>query len=382
MYKGGKDKGVALNSKNESFVIQKKDKFSRIAWRYFEKYMHSTGLVQSTNSYPCLTLWDVANEILGLMAARDLNIISSFFYACISKIMNSLKSLTLCECSGYKLPNRVYRADTLQPTDESGNVCMNGCGWSSTDIGHLLIVLDKLSNNHPRFVEEVNEVVSRWDLGYAVKNRCLYGYNSSFGLFDESMYPYGMYASRGFELYGFRIGNRPLHKSIVYGRDIYWDDYGMTTTEPFLLHTLLNDGMPWLEGSFYDILAVQVENFRYTGVFTSASESPLDVEPYYVYHCILAGFEEAKCIPFVTIADGKVLRASQLTPVSLRCAVAADVIDKENFWYWNLITASGLSRLSSENGFLAGFYTTLYPILTADINTNALILNTLSTLEK
>lgn len=374
------------HNNNESFVIQKRDKFSSIAWRYFEKYLHtSTGFTPSTDSYPCVTLWDVANEILGLMAASDLNIISSsLFDAYISKILTSLKSLTLCAHSEYKLPNRIYRADTLQPTDETGNISGNGCGWSSSDIGHLLIVLDRLSNNHPRFAEEANEVISGWDLDYAVKNGLLHGYTTSLGLFDESRYPYGMYASRGFKLYGFGIRNRSdIHKSMVYGKDIFWDDYGMTTIEPFLLHTLLSkDGTSWLEGSFEDILAVQVENFRYTGVFTCASESPLDVEPYYVYHCVLAGFEEAKGIPFVTIANGRVLRTSQLTPVSLRCAVAADGLCKEDHWYWNRLTASGLFRLSSEKGFLAGFYATgLYPILTPDINTNALILYTLATVE-
>ncbi|MHB1435128.1 MAG: DUF3131 domain-containing protein [Thermoplasmata archaeon] len=353
--------------------------FAREAWRYLEVERDArTGLVRSTPTFRGVTLWDIANQAWATDAASRLGLASEAEAdRALDGIAAALERLPVDLPNGDGLPNRFHRVDTLEPTDSIDKPSPGGCGWSATDIGHLLRVGDALARTRQRWRRHWPSPVGRWNLTTVTHRGFLEGSGPDHLRFDETRYPYGTYAASGFETAGLSVAFRPpTHALSMFGETVHWDEYGLTTLEPFLLEALLppRETLFHLADSLADLLRLQERRFHRTGIVTCASEGPLDMEPYYAYHCIVSGIPGAEGIPFVTIADGKPLATvPPPAPVSTRGIVVADVLHPTP--YWDTLAETVRTCLATGAGFLSGFYAAGgAPILRRDLNTNALIL--------
>ena len=120
---------------------------ARIAWRYFELNRSSTGLVTSAAGFPATTMWDVANQLAGMVAARELGLVSpQEFDPWMTQVLTTLKELPLYR---NELPNKAYNATTLVPIDYGQPEKRQEVGFSAVDLGRLARWLDIVAVRYP-----------------------------------------------------------------------------------------------------------------------------------------------------------------------------------------------------------------------------------------
>ncbi|MDG6934496.1 MAG: DUF3131 domain-containing protein, partial [Nitrososphaerota archaeon] len=271
-------------AQQDSLADKNRESLVSTAWKYFTSRMsESTGFVSSTDSFPFATLWDISSQILAMHSARELEIISRSWFDChVQKILQSMVKMPLLVNDGALLPNRLYSVDSLDPADDTGAIGRY-CGWSSTDIGVFLETKKVLSEACPYLRSSLEDVTSRWDIEHAVVEGVIQGFRkTTTGVvgeggekFDEDKYPYGTLSAKGFELEGLsvRAPRQPSHSTVVHGETVPWDEYGMTTLEPFVYEEIFaRRGLGrWLiAGSLRSMLNVQLKHFLASGAFTCA----------------------------------------------------------------------------------------------------------------
>ena len=113
---------------------------AKTAWKYFEiNWNKETGLVNSADKFPSVTLWDQGAGIAALVAAKELKIIESKEFK--SKLDKMLATLAKLELYNNELPNKVYNAKTLIPVNYGGLETKETIGWSAIDLGRMAIWL-------------------------------------------------------------------------------------------------------------------------------------------------------------------------------------------------------------------------------------------------
>ncbi|MEM0978447.1 MAG: DUF3131 domain-containing protein [Pseudomonadota bacterium] len=301
----------------QGFLSERELAAARLAWTFFEKHtQEATGLANSVGTYPSTTMWDTASYISGLVSAYELCIIDKAEFD--KRIFKLLKTMRTMKLFRNELPNKAYQTKTAEVVNYQ-NV-PGEIGFSSLDIGRLLVWFRILSNRYPYLSNSIDSILLRWDFTNVVgDDGLLYGARidertGETVYTQEGRLGYEEYASKGFALWGFEPHEahraEPFRTVSVYGVSVPYDgrdprifktrDY--VVTESYLLDGLeLNWDLPhddtspdWVHtdgwrADFADrIYYVQQERFRRDGYLTARSEHNVKGPPYFVYDTIFS----------------------------------------------------------------------------------------------
>jgi hypothetical protein len=274
---------VALTEQDAAFYREA----AAAAWRYMEaNYQQATGLVNATPHWTYTTVWDVGGQILAFISARDLGLLEQAeLDRRMSQTLRTLERAELYRGAGF---NKVYNT-----TD--GTLGTGRQGWSATDLGRLLVALRVLAEREPQHAEQAERIVRRMNYREIVKDGYLYGQMpGSSGQpwsFQEGRVGYEQYIARGFQLWGFDVGNaldlkRHGQPVEVMGVQILADRRGLDriVSDPFIMLGI-ELGMPADMREFAaGVLALQEARYRSTGQITMVNEDAMTDAPHYFYY--------------------------------------------------------------------------------------------------
>ncbi len=272
---------------------------ARQAWRYFEVNRLPNGLVSSAEKFPATTMWDVASQLAGMTAARELGLLAPpEFDRWLEKTLISLKELPLYQ---NELPNKAYNAVTLQPVSYGKLDQHHEIGFSALDLGRLALWLNLIATRYPQHATASRAVTARWRTGRLVHNGYMMGVDTRSGRerwLQEGRLGYEQYAAYGLAKLGIEAKNarNPYlhHQSVMIMGVPIANDNRMThpsyvTSEPYILDGL-ETGYRALPIQFAQrLVQVQYRRYRATGEFSAWSEDNLDKWPWFVYNCVVSG---------------------------------------------------------------------------------------------
>jgi hypothetical protein len=134
--------------------------WAAIAWRYFvNNTQPQTGLVNGSDKQPRVTLWQMGDTLIALLAAKELGLIEEAEYdARLTRLMGTLNRLMLTEA---RTPGRLYSSQTATPIDFSGKPVKNG--WSARDMARLMLALRLTAEREPQYSEYLDKIILRWN---------------------------------------------------------------------------------------------------------------------------------------------------------------------------------------------------------------------------
>jgi hypothetical protein len=284
-----------LSASEEAFLRQ----VARDAWSYLDaNYNEATGLVSATPSWAYSTTWDVGAQILGFLAARNLELLDEAEYdRRTARLLETLARKPLVRGATF---NRTYSATTAQPGDGT----RGATGWSATDLGRLLVALRVLWEHEPRYREQIEAIVGRTDMDQVVKDGYVHGQMpGSRGqpwTFQEGRIGYEQYVAAGFDLWGIPVANaldlqRHARPREVLGVELPGDGRGVDRllSEPFILMGIELGWTPEVQAVAVNLLRAQEARYRQTGQVTIASEDAVGVPPHhFYYYCVLCDDKE------------------------------------------------------------------------------------------
>ncbi|MGF1876627.1 DUF3131 domain-containing protein [Photobacterium frigidiphilum] len=381
VYKGVQD---GVSSINESQVIRQgrfgeltelEIEWARVAWKYVENNTQlSTGLVNTIDNYPTTNMAGLADYLLALTAAREFEFITSKEHD--ERLSLAISFLAKMNLGPTGVPNKVYSTNTGQKVDygnQPGDI-----GWSSIDVGRLLIVLAIIKQRNPEFSEYVDKAVLRWNFcelvsqdgelyGGAINDGQIFRYKegrlgveeyTSYGYVDwhivpeKSMRldPYDVATINGIDL--LFDGRDPRHYDVlrpVYstpylwlGLEFNWDDIKDTSSNDA---THSNQVLSAMADSIY---RVQESRWDVDRIYTARGEHVVSGDPYFVYDSIYA-----LGTPWITVAeDGS--SHDELALVSTRVAFQMWTLWKTDYTNRLLILVKEL--YDPERGWYEGRY--------------------------
>jgi len=217
--------------------------WARVAWRYFENNTQpQTGLVNGSDKQPRVTLWQMGDTLIALLAARELGLVQEAeFDARLTRLLGTLNRLTLTET---RTPGRLYSSRTATPVDFSGKPAKSG--WSAKDMARLMLALRLTAERAPQYREYLDKIVLRWNFCPVMdKEGELWSASLQDGqpvVREELRLGESEYAASAFRLWGFPVGKAftpPSRNVIIYQRSLPVDARDPRTTwQPSLLTTL------------------------------------------------------------------------------------------------------------------------------------------------
>ena len=358
---------------------------AKVAWKYFENnWNKETGLVNSANNFPSVTLWDQSAAIAGLVAAKELEIIKENEFA--AKLGQMLGTLAKLDLYNEELPNKVYNAKTLIPVDYGGLETEVEIGWSAIDLGRMAIWLKIIGAKYPEFKKAADAVWEAWDVERLVKNGDMYGTSVIDGAEQynqEGRLGYENYAAYGLKLWGLEVEKALDYEDKaafvnLYGVGIPYDirdaqnsgANNYVLSEPYFLDGI-ETGFQALPKAYSDrLLAAQESRYENTKQLTAVTEDNLDRAPYFVYNTLYANGK-----PWATITDTD-QNYDHLRFLSSKAAIGWHILyDTE---YTNKLFDFVVENLESEQGWYNGYYETLKePNEALTANNNGIILEAL-----
>ena len=147
---------------------------ARSSWGFVNSITEPyTGLARAHARYSYVTLWDIAGVIAANYVAHELAFINDATYdAHISKILSTLSTIDLFENAAF---NRIYDAKTGRMIDNGSHISTIGAGFSSVDIGRLLIWLRIISTKQPKYAPLAAQIVRRLDMSKLLDDGFLRG---------------------------------------------------------------------------------------------------------------------------------------------------------------------------------------------------------------
>jgi hypothetical protein len=268
---------------------------ARIAWTFVENNTQaSTGLAQAHDNFQFVTTWDIASQIAATYSAHELGIIDDANYdARIKKILATLTTLPLFQGAAF---NRFYDSKTGQMVDRNFKTSSTGFGWSTTDIGRLLIWLRVLAVNQPQYSAQATAIKNRLNMGRLISGGTLQGVdvdaNGTTVYYAETGLGYEQYAAGGFALWGQRASNSlnptaTATTTSVLGVNVWIDSRGNArlTSEPYIMMGLETG---WWASALRDqakaVLAAQQARYDQQGIITIVTEDAMPDAPYYFYY--------------------------------------------------------------------------------------------------
>ncbi|WP_241033867.1 DUF3131 domain-containing protein [Vibrio maerlii] len=139
--------------------------WAQTAWKYIENNTQvSTGLVNNLDKYPTTNMEGVADYIISLLAARELELITSKEYD--ERLTLVLRFLNTMDLSYGRAPNRVYSTETGKKVNYANQE--QDIGYSSLEVGRVLVALALVKQYSPEFSEYVDKAVLRWNFCHLV----------------------------------------------------------------------------------------------------------------------------------------------------------------------------------------------------------------------
>jgi Protein of unknown function (DUF3131) len=367
--------------------------WAKAAWRYFENNINaSTGLPNSIDRYPTMTMWHLGDFLAALVAARELDLITQQnFDLRLARVLSFLNTMAL---SGGIAPNKAYNAlngvminFTNQPED---------IGWSALDLGRLLVWMKIVGQLYPHFQEYLDKAMLRWSFCSLIDDcGTLYSSRRSKGQlqpYAEGRLGYEQYASSGFASWGFNIDRArtlgPYDVANINGLQLRYDARDARVTgiqSPVLTmpHVLLGLEFDWrlpgnsdaaaerqLRSLAQDVYLVQQRRYQQDGIVTARTDHQLKQPPYFLYDSIFAaGY------PWSTLSEqGKDYR--QLALVSTRAAFGLWALWNEPYTDTLLRTVDSL--YDPQLGWYEGRYESSGAIeFITTLSTNATVLECL-----
>ena len=187
---------------------------ARTSWSFVSQITEpSTGLARAHAKYSYVTLWDIAGVIAANYTAHELAFIDDATYdAHIRRILATLATLDLFDRKAF---NRTYDAKTGRMVDNANKISNVGAGWSSVDIGRLLVWLRIISVKQPRYAPLATQVVQRLNMSELLEDGFLRGLQvdpttGKSKTFTEDEIGYQQYALSGFTMWGARVNSDGL----------------------------------------------------------------------------------------------------------------------------------------------------------------------------
>ena len=354
---------------------------ARTSWDLVNRITEpSTGLARAHPNYSYVTLWDVAGVIAANHVARELNFINdATFDAHIGRILSTLSSVDLFDRRAF---NRIYDAKTGRMVDNASKISTVGAGYSSVDIGRLLIWLRIIATKYPKYTPFATQVVKRLDMSKLISDGYLQGVDvdaktGERKTFTETEIGYQQYALNGFAMWGAKVNRDGLdvradvNSVNVLGVKILTDSRGndRVMSEPFIMLGL-EPGYRSVEmqRQAQQVLAAQQARYQRTGVVTAASEDALPDPPWYFYYYSI--YHRRKTFVIEGVGDNAYVEKPRW--VSSKAAFG-----------WNAVLPSAYTQLllrtvqpaRTPTGWGSGVYEgTLKPTGVTSLNTAALIM--------
>jgi hypothetical protein len=353
---------------------------ARTSWNLVNRITEpSTGLARAHARYAYVTLWDIAGVIAANYTAHELAFIDDATYdRHIQRILATLSSVDLYDKTAF---NRIYDAQTGRMVDNAGKISNVGAGWSSVDIGRLLVWLRIVSVKQPKYLPLATQVVRRLNMSKVLDDGFLRGLQvdpktGKKETFTEDEIGYQQYALSGFSMWGARVNpdgldvRRNVAAINVMGVRLLISSPGndRVMSEPFI--------MIGMETGFRtadiarqatQVLAAQTARYQQMKIVTAVTEDALPDPPYYFYYYSV--YHRGN--PFVVESlDDKIVENPRW--VSAKAAFG-----------WNAVLPNAYTQLlvrtvrpaGTPDGWGSGVYEdTLRPTGVPSLNTAALIM--------
>jgi hypothetical protein len=270
---------------------------ARTSWNLVNRITEpSTGLARAHARYSYVTLWDIAGVIAANYTAHELAFIDDATYdAHIQRILATLTTVDLFDRTAF---NRIYDAKTGRMVDNAGKISNIGAGWSSVDIGRLLVWLRIVSTKQPKYLPLATQVVRRLNMSQVLDDGFLRGLQADpktgkKQTFTEDEIGYQQYALSGFSMWGARVNSAGLdvRKNVaaidVLGVRLLISSPGndRVMSEPFIMMGMETGFRSAdLARQAVQVLAAQTARYQQTRVVTAVTEDALPDPPYYFYY--------------------------------------------------------------------------------------------------
>lgn len=354
---------------------------ARLAWRFIERFTESeTGLCAGTVQWKtsavlnrAITMWDVASQLLGIVAARGLGIIAEEEAA--ERIGLMLDHLPKERIGEAVLPPPLFRSDSVRVVR---------AGFDSCDSGRFLIALRIAIMAGLVTAERAGEVLGQWTLEEVVRDQRPYNHVSGRWV-DASLSHCPPYVHRAYTAWGLPIVSAypPLTETdpgdgqirLLYQAALL----GHFGAEPILLEAVELGHSPqsrYLADVLFD---AQLSWYERTGRIRCVSEVPLNFAPWFIYQGLRVDLS----------GDDEWVIATRLSRAEYRTEAfraKAEQISTKSAFLWAAAYPHAHSdrmlKLVRETariddlGFCSGIYaSTLKPMPGySDLNTNGIIL--------
>jgi hypothetical protein len=353
---------------------------AKTAWTFVENNTQaSTGLAQAHDNFQFITTWDIASQIAATYSAHELGIIDDANYdGRIKKILATLTTLPLFQGAAF---NRFYDSKTGQMVDRNFKTSTTGFGWSTTDLGRLLVWLRILAVNQPQYSAQATAIKNRLNMSRLISGGTLQGVdvdaNGTTVYYAETGLGYEQYAAGGFAVWSQRASNSlnptaTAQATTVLGVPVWIDGRGNArlTSEPYIMMGLETG---WWAAALRDqasaVLAAQQARYDQQGILTIVTEDAMPDAPYYFYYYSV--YHSGKT--FVVEGPGYGTVVSNPRWVSSKAAFAWRALIQTDYTLraFNAVQAAAIPG----DGWGAGVYEgTLKPTGYATLNTAGMIL--------
>ncbi len=285
--------GATLSAPERQFYLDA----ARTSWNLVNRITEpSTGLARAHADYSYVTVWDMTGAIAANYVAHELGFINDATYdSHISRILATLSTIDLFDKVAF---NRIYDAKTRRLVDNAEKISNIGAGYSSVDIGRLLVWLRILSVKQPKYAPLATQIVRRLDMSKLLNGGLLQAMDvdpvtRARRTFLETEIGYQQYALAGFSMWGAKVDNSALDvrdnvSAIdIYGVSVLTDRRGndRVMSEPFIMLGLeLGYRSRELSHQAAQVLAAQNARYQKTGIVTAVTEDALPDPPDYFYY--------------------------------------------------------------------------------------------------
>jgi hypothetical protein len=109
---------------------------ARSAWNFVARSMSAeAGFVGATDTYPYMTVWDMASTLASIHSARQLGLITPQQYQrAMSRSFGTIEKMSLYDKAAF---NKLYGSSTGAMVDRSNARSDRGYGWCGLDHGRL-----------------------------------------------------------------------------------------------------------------------------------------------------------------------------------------------------------------------------------------------------
>ncbi|MEH2042848.1 DUF3131 domain-containing protein [Nostoc sp.] len=357
------------------------------AWKYFERNWNpQTGLVNSVDNLPWTTWWDQGSALLGIHAARQLGLLpKEMFQQRMNTLLQTLEKLPL-PATG--LPNKAYSTHTAEMRQLNDTPDPKGTsGWSALDMARFLIGLHVMRSHYPEYSDRINHIVARWHTSKLVKDGWLNGAIPKAGKLlevQEGRLGYEQYAAQSLKLWNIQatnaLTNPPVKAVQVDGITLQIDERNFKnsgasnylTNDPYLLWGLEMGWNDAVKPQVQNLLKVQLQRFKRTGILTAVNEDSLDRPPYFLYYSVYSNGQSWQAVN----TTGKAY--PQLRFVSTKAAFSWFALMPDEP-YTKMLRDFAQNLADKNRGYLSGRYenSKLGVNASVDVNTNAIVLESL-----